>query len=198
MNRWDTRDMSKVMPEIDERLARFLLAQPVFFVGTAPLSEEGRVNVSPKGLAGTFAVLGPLRVAYLDFTGSGAETIAHLRENGRIVLMFCAFDGPPTIVRLHGHGRVVRPDDEEFEELRAEFAKPAELGQRSIVVVDVERVSDSCGYAVPLMDLREDRDLLDRSHARRDDSYFETYWRERNAVSIDGLPALPDLPDRAG
>ena len=103
------------MAAIDERLARFLLAQPVFFVGTAPLAADGRVNVSPKGMAGTFAVLGPLRVAYLDYTGSGAETIAHLRENGRIVLMFCAFDGPPKIVRLHGRGRVVRPDDREFD-----------------------------------------------------------------------------------
>lgn len=198
MNRWDTRGMGKVMAEIDERLRRFLMAQPVFFVGTAPLSGAGRVNVSPKGMAGTFAVLGPLRVAYLDYTGSGAETIAHLRENGRIVLMFCAFDGAPNIVRLHGHGRVVRPGDEEFAALRAEFAKPRELGQRSIIVVEVERVSDSCGYAVPLMDLREDRDVLDRSQERRDDDYFETYWRERNAVSIDGLAAVPGPGPGAG
>jgi Pyridoxamine 5'-phosphate oxidase len=182
--------MGQVMAAIDDRLARFLCAQPVFFVGSAPLSADGRVNVSPKGMAGTFAVLGPLRVAYLDYTGSGAETIAHLRENGRIVLMFCAFDGPPKIVRLHGRGRVVRPADREFAELRDEFGKSRELGQRSIVVVDVERVSDSCGYAVPQMDLREDRDLLDRSHERRDEDYFETYWHERNAVSIDGLEAL--------
>jgi hypothetical protein len=186
--------MGKVWPGIDARLERFLLAQPVFFVGTAPLSAGGRVNVSPKGLAGTFAVLGPLRVAYLDYTGSGAETIAHLRENGRIVLMFCAFDGPPNIVRLHGHGRVVRPCDADFAGLRGEFAKDRELGQRSIIVVDVERVSDSCGYSVPLMDLREDRDILDRSQERRDDDYFETYWQERNAVSIDGLAAVP-LPE---
>lgn len=183
--------MGQVMAKIDDRLASFLLAQPVFFVGSAPLSAGGRVNISPKGMAGTFVVLGPLRVAYLDYTGSGAETIAHLRENGRIVLMFCAFDGPPKIVRLHGRGRIVRPTDDEFAELRAGFAKARELGQRSIVVVDVERVSDSCGYAVPRMDLREDRDLLDRSHERRDEDYFETYWRDRNAVSIDGLEALP-------
>jgi hypothetical protein len=183
--------MSKVHEAIDERLERFLLAQPVFFVGTAPLAGDGRVNVSPKGMAGTFAVLGPLRVAYLDYTGSGAETIAHLRENGRIVLMFCAFDGPPNIVRLHGTGRAVPTDDPEFEQLRSLFAKERELGQRSIVVVDVERVSDSCGYAVPLMDLRADRDLLDRHAERRDESYFEDYWRTRNAESIDGLDALP-------
>jgi hypothetical protein len=189
--------MSKVLSAIDERLARFLLAQPVFFVGTAPLSGDGRINVSPKGMAGTFAVLGPLRVAYLDYTGSGAETIAHVGENGRIVLMFCAFDGPPNIVRLHGRGRVVRPDDDDFPRLRAEFAKDRQLGQRSIVVVDVERVSDSCGYAVPLMDLRADRDLLDRHAERRDEEYFETYWRERNAVSIDGIHALDGRPASA-
>lgn len=183
--------MSKVHDSIDPRLAGFLTAQPVFFVGTAPLSGDGRVNVSPKGLSGTFAVLGPLQVAYLDYTGSGAETIAHLRENGRIVLMFCAFEGKPNIVRLHGRGRVVLPEDEEFDELRGHFPKERVRGQRSVVLVDVERVSDSCGWAVPRMDLREDRDLLDRHAEQRDDEYFATYWRTRNATSIDGLAAWP-------
>jgi Pyridoxamine 5'-phosphate oxidase len=183
--------MSKVHDAIDARLAEFLTAQPVFFVGTAPLSGHGRVNVSPKGLTGTFAVLGPLRVAYLDYTGSGAETIAHLRENGRIVLMFCAFEGAPNIVRLHGRGRVVLPGDDEFATLRNHFDKQRVRGQRSIVVVDVERVADSCGWAVPRMDLRADRDLLDQHAARKDDEYFETYWRTRNATSIDGLAAWP-------
>jgi hypothetical protein len=136
-------------------------------------------------------VLGPLRVAYLDYTGSGAETIAHLRENGRIVLMFCAFDGAPNIVRLHGTGRAVPADDPEFLQLRAHFPKERELGQRSIVVVDVERVSDSCGFAVPQMDLRAERDLLDRHAERHDEQYFEDYRRRRNARSIDGLEALP-------
>jgi pyridoxamine 5'-phosphate oxidase-like protein len=183
--------MSKLHEEIDARMAQFLLAQPVFFVGTAPLAADGHVNVSPKGMAGTFAVLAPRRVAYLDYTGSGAETLAHLRENGRIVLMFCAFEGKPNIVRLHGTGRTVATDDPEFDQLRPHFAKDRERGQRSIIVVDVERVSDSCGYAVPLMDLREDRDLLDRHADRRDQDYFENYWRTRNAQSIDGLDALP-------
>jgi hypothetical protein len=183
--------MSKVMASIDDRLATFLLAQPVYFVGTAPLAADGHVNISPKGMAGTFAVLGPLRVAYLDYTGSGAETIAHLRENGRIVLMFCAFDGPPNIVRLHGRGRVVLLGDPEFDDLRAAFDKERSRGQRSIVVVDVDRVSDSCGYAVPLMDLREDRDLLDRHQERRDDDYFDAYRRDKNSASIDGLEAVP-------
>jgi hypothetical protein len=183
--------MSKVHEAIDARLAQFLLAQPVFFVGTAPLAVDGHVNVSPKGMAGTFAVLAPRRVAYLDYTGSGAETMAHLQENGRIVLMFCAFDGPPNIVRLHGTGRAVLTGEPEFAELRGRFAKERQLGQRSIIVVDVERVSDSCGFAVPLMDLREDRDLLDRHAQQRDQDYFENYWRTRNAHSIDGLDALP-------
>ncbi|MFC7330759.1 pyridoxamine 5'-phosphate oxidase family protein [Marinactinospora rubrisoli] len=180
--------MAKVYPRIDDRLAAFLLDQPVFFVGTAPLSADGHVNVSPKGMAGTFAVLDDHRVGYLDYTGSGTETIAHLAENGRIVLMFCAFGGPPKIVRLHGQGRVVRPADAEFAELRPHFAKERTLGQRSIIVVDVRRISDSCGYSVPLMDLSGHRDVLDRSHERRDPEYFAAYWRTRNAESIDGLP----------
>ena len=106
--------------------------------------------------------------------------------------MFCAFTGPPKIVRLHGRGRVVRAGDPEFAALRGAFAKERTLGQRSIVVVDVERVADACGSSVPLMDLRGDRDVLDRAHERRDDAHFEEYWRTRNAVSIDGLPALPE------
>ncbi|SDQ33641.1 pyridoxamine 5'-phosphate oxidase family protein [Quadrisphaera sp. DSM 44207] len=182
--------MGAVHDGIDERLAAWLLEQPVFFVGTAPLDADGRVNVSPKGMAGTFAVLGASRVAYLDYTGSGVETIAHLRENGRIVVMFCAFSGPPTVVRLHGRGRVVLPDDADFPALRARFPKERTRGQRSVVVVDVERVADSCGYSVPLMDLRADRDVLDRAQGRRDDAYFARYWRTRNARSIDALPGL--------
>ena len=184
--------MAKVYDGIDTDLAGWLADQPVLFVGTAPLAGDGRVNVSPKGMGGTFAVLGEHRVAYLDYTGSGAETIAHLRENGRVVLMFCAFTGPPRIVRLHGRGRVVLPGDAEFEALRGAFTKERTLGQRSVVVVDVERVADACGFAVPLMELRGDRDVLDRAHERRDDAYFDGYWRTRNAVSIDGLPALPE------
>ncbi|MFD3687933.1 pyridoxamine 5'-phosphate oxidase family protein [Nocardiopsis sp. NPDC058631] len=189
--------MAKIYDTIGPRLARFLLDQPVFFVGTAPLGAEGHVNVSPKGMGGTFAVLGEDRVAYLDYTGSGTETIAHLRENGRVVLMFCAFDGPPSIVRLHGRGRVVLPTDTGFDELRSHFPKERALGQRAVVVVDVRRVSDSCGFSVPLMDVRGDRDLLDRSHERRDPDYFTDYWRTRNATSIDGLPGVPGPDDSA-
>ncbi|MFC4565473.1 pyridoxamine 5'-phosphate oxidase family protein [Nocardiopsis mangrovi] len=183
--------MGKTYESIDAGLAGFLLSQPVFFVGTAPLAGEGHVNVSPKGMAGTFAVVDGSTVAYLDYSGSGTETIAHLRENGRIVVMFCAFDGPPKIVRLHGRGRVVRPADDGFAGLRALFPKERTLGQRSIIVVDVVRIADSCGFSVPLMEQRGDRDLLDRQHGRRDEAHFENYWRTRNAESIDGLPGVP-------
>ncbi|PXY25999.1 pyridoxamine 5'-phosphate oxidase family protein [Prauserella endophytica] len=180
----------KVHEAIDGRLREFLLAQPVFFVGTAPTSVDGHVNVSPKGMAGTFAVLGEHRVAYLDYTGSGAETIAHLRENGRVVLMFCAFSGPPNIVRLHGHGRVVPQSSPEYPELLSHFAPEQEHGARSIIDVAVERVSDSCGFSVPLMEYTGDRDLLLRRHARRTDDDLTAYWAEKNTHSIDGLPAL--------
>ena len=182
--------MATVHADITDRLAAFMLAQPLFFVGTAPLAAEGHINISPKGMAGTFAVLGPHRVAYLDYTGSGAESAAHLRENGRIVIMFCAFDGPANIVRLHGTGRYVEAASDEFHVLRGAFARDREHGQRGIVVVDVTRVSDSCGFAVPRMDFVEDRDLLDRWAQRKTTAQLETYWHERNALSVDGLPAL--------
>lgn len=182
--------MAKIYDVIDDRLAAFIDRQPVFFVATAPLDPDGHLNLSPKGMGGTFAVLGPTRVGYLDYTGSGVETIAHLRENGRIVVMFCAFDGAPTIVRLHGRGHSVLPDEPGYEELRARFGKSERHGERAVVVVEVDRVADACGYAVPLMEFVSDRDVLDRSNARRDEAYFEDYKATRNAVSIDGLPAL--------
>lgn len=185
--------MATLHDEITARLAAFALAQPVFFVGTAPLAGDGHVNVSPKGMAGTFAVLDPHRVAYLDYTGSGAETVAHLRENGRVVLMFCAFDGPPNIVRFHGTGRYVEAGTPEFDALRPEFAKEETAGQRGVVVVDVTRVSDSCGFSVPRMELVEDRDLLDRWAARKTPEQLDDYRRLKNARSVDALPALDDV-----
>lgn len=180
--------MGKTYEVVDDELATWLQAQPMYVVATAPLSGDGLVNCSPKGGTGTFAVLGPTQVAYLDLTGSGVETIAHLRENGRIVLMFCSFDRRPTIVRLHGKGRAVLPGDEGFDDLVARF--PEHPGTRSVVVVDLTRISDSCGYAVPLMQLEGERDLLDRSHARRGPEGLAAYRAERNAVSLDGLPGL--------
>ena len=182
--------MGAVLDGIDDALATWLAEQPMFFVGTAPLSADGHVNLSPKGLAGSFAVLDEHTVAYLDLTGSGIETIAHLRENGRIVVMFCAFTGRPRIVRLHGNGRVVTPDDEGFADLVDRF--PEHLGTRSVIVVDVTRTSDSCGYGVPTMAYESDRPVLDLDHAKRGAAGLEQYRRDRNARSIDGLPGWPE------
>jgi len=192
--------MGKLYEEIDDRLRKWIGRQQMFFVGTAPRGDDGHVNVSPKGMAGTFAILGPQRVAYLDYFGSGAETIAHLRENGRIVVMFCAFEGPPKIIRLHGRGRVVLPEHAEFTVLRHEFGKERTHGQRSIIVVDVERIADSCGYSVPRMDFVADRDILDLHQVKRPAEYYERDAAlHRNGESIDRLPALPGLdPFEAG
>jgi hypothetical protein len=182
-------DLMKVHERIDGRLRDFIEAQPMFFVATAPTGPGGHVNISPKGMAGTFAVLGEHRVAYLDYHGSGAETIAHLRENGRITLMFCAFQGPPNIVRLHGHGRAVPVTDPEYAELSRSFpAAPDARAARSIIEVDVRRVSDSCGYAVPLMAYQGDRDLLIRAHERRTETDLAEYRRVKNGFSLDGRP----------
>jgi hypothetical protein len=182
--------MGKRYDEIDKSLETWLRGQPMFFVATAPLAADGRVNLSPKGMDGTFAVLTPHQVGYLDYFGSGIETLAHLRENGRIVIMLCAFDGPPKIVRLHGRGRPILPGADGFAELRARFAKQRDRGLRSIIVVDVERIADSCGYSVPLMEHIADRDILDVSQQRRDETYFVEYGAAKNATSIDGLPGL--------
>ncbi len=181
--------MGRSYDGIDDRLRGFLEAQQMFFVATAPLGVDGHVNVSPKGLAGTFAVLGPTSVAYLDLTGSGAETIAHLRENGRITVMFCAFQGPPRIVRLQGRGRVVLPADLEFPTLAPCFTEKP--GARSIIVVDIDRLTDSCGYGVPLMSYDADRNQLVHWAETKGPDGITEYQSERNAVSIDGLPALP-------
>lgn len=181
--------MGAVYDGIDQKLGRWLCAQPVFFAATAPLAGDGLVNCSPKGQLGTFAVLDPHRVAYLDLTGSGIETVAHLRENGRIVLMFCAFEGRPRIVRLHGRGAVVLADDGRFADLRARFTDHP--GIRSVVVVDVTRVADSCGYAVPQLSYLRDRDVLDLDAVKKGPERLAAYRREKNAVSLDGLPGLP-------
>lgn len=179
--------MGRPLPCIDDAVRTFIEAQPVFFVATAPLSADGHVNVSPKGLA-SLRVLAPDRVAYVDYVGSGAETIAHLRENGRIVLMFCAFDGPPQIVRLHGRGRVVRPDDDEFGPIAALW--PEGPSPRAAIVVDVTRVSRSCGFGVPLADFRGPRTQLVDWADRKGPDGLREYQRARNARSLDGLPAI--------
>jgi hypothetical protein len=184
--------VGKLFNGIDGKLADWLAAQPMFFVATAPLDADGLINCSPKGLRGTFAVLDEHRVGYLDLTGSGVETLAHLRNNGRIVVMFCAFDGWPRIVRLHGRGRAVLPGDDDFDVLLPRFSEHP--GVRSIIVVDVRRVADSCGYAVPRLDYVEDRDLLDLSAVKRGPAKLAAYRREHNELSLDGIPAVSGNP----
>ena len=180
--------MGKVYDEIDAKLRAWIEQQHLFFVASAPLAADGPVNVSPKGDLRWFRVLGPRAVGYLDFVGSGAETIAHAHENGRIVLMFCAFDGPPKIVRLHGRATILPPDNE----LAASF-DPPEHPVRSIVHVDVERISDSCGYGVPLMRFERGRTQYDRwVEKKMRDGGLDDYVAEKNATSIDGLPAMSD------
>ena len=180
--------MGKVHPAIDQRLRTFVEAQPVYFVATAPLSGDGHVNLSPKGGTGTLVVLDPHTIAYLDLTASGAETIAHLRENGRITVMVCAFAGAPTIVRLQGTGRVVAPHDDGFGDLVARF--PAHPAVRSVVVVDVTRGSDSCGFAVPRMEYVGERSVLDEVNGRKTEEAVQAYRAAKNRRSIDGLPAV--------
>jgi len=179
--------MSKQREHIDAEMAAWIGRQRIFFTGTAPLSAEGHINVSPKG-GEAFCVLGPMEVAYLDYTGSGAETAAHLRENGRIVIMFCAFEGPPKIVRLHGRGTVLTPDDARFAALAAHF--PFNAGTRAIVHIAVTRVSDSCGFSVPLYDFKSPRDVLDRWAEKQGAEKLRDYRAEKNQRSIDGLPAF--------
>ncbi|AJP01183.1 pyridoxamine 5'-phosphate oxidase [Streptomyces cyaneogriseus subsp. noncyanogenus] len=187
--------MGKTYERIDGRLRTFIESQPLFFAATAPLAADGTVNLSPKGLKGSFAVLDERTVAYLDFAGSTAETVAHLRENGRITLMWCAFQGPPNIVRVHGRGEAVLRDDPRFAELVARFPDidPSRHGLRAVIVVTAELIRDSCGYAVPLMAYEEDRDLHGRRFAREDDASLSAYFakKEHIATSLDGLPGLP-------
>lgn len=187
--------MGKCYGAIDARLTAWIEAQPVFFVATAPLAADGMVNVSPKGATGTFRVLGERAFGYVDLTGSGIETVAHLRENGRICVMFCAFEGPPKIIRLHGAGSVVLRGDPAFEAALEPFVAGLAVGARqaaarAVVRVDVQRISDSCGYGIPLMELRAERDVLDSWAANRGPDGLARYQAERNAVSLDGLPGM--------
>jgi hypothetical protein len=189
--------VGKVFEGIDEQLRDWIARQALFFVGTAPLAEDGHVNVSPKGPIGSLRVLDDSTVAYLDVVGSGAETIAHLRENGRIVVMLCAFEGPPRILRLHGRGEIVTRDDERFDDLieRAGFEEPAlPESRRAVILVHVERIADSCGYGVPLMSYEGTRPHMDAWGAKKlrtgGVEAIADYQRQKNAESIDGLPAL--------
>lgn len=178
--------MGQVFESIDEGIAAFIGEQHMFFVASAPTT-GGHVNVSPKGLD-TLRVFGPHRVGYLDLTGSGAETAAHLRDNGRITLMFCAFTGPPRVVRLQGTGTLTVLGEPGYEEAAAPF--PELPGARAVIMVDVDRIADSCGFAVPNYEFVGDRDVLNRWAARKSAEEIDAYRHEKNATSIDGLPAL--------
>jgi hypothetical protein len=170
--------VAKVFDEIDRTLQKWIERQHMFFVATAPSGAEGHVNVSPKGPIGSLRVLDPLTVEYDDYVGSGAETGAHLRENGRICLMFCAFDGPPRIVRLHGRGELIRHDP------------PSEEGVRGVIRVAIDRVADACGFGVPLMQMVGERPQGEAMRAHHSTDSLREYMARKNATSIDGLPAF--------
>lgn len=181
----------KLLDAIDDRLAAWIAAREMFFVATAPLAADGHVNVSPKGPIGTLRVLGPREVAFLDLNGSGAETLAHLRENGRICVMLCAFDGPPRIVRLHGTGTAALWGDPDFDD--SPFASNVDgAAHRAVVRVAVDRIAESCGWGVPLMRFEGEREHMPKSVDKRlrvhGPAMYPEKWAARNAASIDGLP----------
>ncbi len=179
--------MGRLRSVIDDAARKFIREQRVFFVASAPLGASGHVNLSPKGLD-TLRILGPTTVAYLDFNGSGVETIAHVKENGRIVMMFCAFQGPPDILRLYGHGRAVEAHEQEFPALAAHFETTENA--RSIILVELTRVKDSCGYGVPLFKYEGERTQLQAWARHRGPEGLKQYRAEKNLKSIDGLPGV--------
>jgi hypothetical protein len=180
--------MSKQLQSIDPDLAAWVAAQKIFFVGTAPLSADAHINISPKG-GDSFRVLGPMEVVYQDYTGSGAETAAHVQENGRIIIMFCAFDGPPQIVRLYGRGTIITETHPRFAEFSKQF--PPNPGTRAFVHIHVTRISSSCGYSVPFFDFKKQRDVLDKWARKQGPAKMREYRAKKNQQSIDGLPAFP-------
>jgi len=179
--------VGKVFEALDDRNVEFIRSQRIFFTASAPLAADGLVNLSPKGLD-TFAVLDGTTVAYLDLHGSGIETVAHLRENGRITFLFCAFEGPPRLLRLYGRGEVFEPGDAGYEALAPSF--PAFEGTRAIIRVSLERISDSCGYGVPRYGFEADRTQLTAWAQRKGEGGLRAYREENNRESIDGLPGL--------
>jgi hypothetical protein len=181
--------MGKVYEEITDELAQWMARQHLFFVASAPLAQNGFVNCSPKGMD-SFRVVSPREVAYLDLTGSGIETVAHVRENGRIVFMFCAFSESPKIVRLHGNGTVHTSKSSRWESLHALF--PIQPGVRAIVTAEINRISDSCGFAVPILEFKEDRDILKKSHSAKGELELQEYRRRKNSLSLDGLAGLDE------
>ena len=179
--------MGKVYESIDEKIEQFILNQKMFFVGTAPSSADGHVNVSPKGLD-SFRILDDHTVVYADLAGSGIETVAHVRENARIVLMFCAFEGAPNIVRLHGRGEVVEQGHADFDSMRALFGTLT--GLRSFIRVNCTRISDSCGYGVPLFEFKQHRTQLVGWSTKKGAAGLKQYLLEHNRHSIDGSTGI--------
>lgn len=177
--------MGSSHPSITPELSEFIAAQRIFFVASAPLCADGHVNLSPKGLD-TLRILSPTRVAYLDLTGSGNETAAHLMENGRITFLFCAFEGPPKILRLYGQGRTVQPEDSDWAELAAHF--PNFPGIRQIVLIDITRVQTSCGFGIPLLRFEGHRDALEQFANKKGPVGIKEYQLRKNVRSVDGLP----------
>ena len=181
--------MGRILATLDDVAIEFIKAQSMFFVASAPLAADGHINLSPKGLD-SFRILSPGKVAYLDLTGSGIETVAHLKENGRIVLMFCAVQGAPNILRLYGRGRVIEPAQAEYNALAPRF--PVYESARSIIVVELDRVSDSCGYGVPTMKFEGERQQLLKWARHKGPAGVKEYQQEMNRRSVDGLPGLTE------
>ena len=180
--------MAKFYDQLNDKHVAFIKAQKMFFVATAPLSDAGRVNLSPKGYD-SFRVIGPNRVAYADLGGSGAETLAHVRENGRITFMFCAYEGAANIMRLYGRGEVMQFNDPGFAEEIAKFSSGLERA-RDIIFADIRQVQDSCGWGVPFYEFKGERDQLTRYIENRPVEEWHESRLTKNALSIDGLPAL--------
>ncbi len=187
-SRLEFTGMGKTYDSLTPSLIEWIGEQRVFFISTAPLAADGHVNCSPKG-GDCLRILSEHEVAYLDLTGSGVETIAHVQENKRIVVMFCAFEGPPKIVRIHGEGEVLLPDHADFAQLRPLF--PANAGTRSIIRIRANRISDSCGFTVPFMDFVKPRDTLDRWAEKKSAAELAEYRSLKNRESIDGIPGYP-------
>ena len=177
--------MGKFHNTILESHREFVEKQKMFFVATAPLGQDTHINLSPKGMD-SFRVLSESRVAYMDVVGSGNETSAHILVNGRITFMFCAFDGAPNILRLYGKGRTVLPADEEWPELAAHFK--LHMATRQIIVADISKVQTSCGFSVPLYDYKGERDHADKWAEKKGKDGLQQYMKDKNRVSLDGLP----------
>lgn len=184
--------MGSIFPELNERLCEFIAQQKIFFVASAPLAADGHVNLSPKGLD-CLRILDPSTVAYVDFNGSGSETVAHVHENGRLTLMFCAFQGPPRILRLRGRAEVIERSDDRWNNYYGRL--PHDLGARSIIVLHIEMVADSCGYGIPLYDYVGERNQLFAWCDRKGRAGIAEYQSQKNRYCIDGLPGLKYLAD---